>query len=130
MKGQTIILRPHTRSLAASIVSSAPDGHVVNVSEPKRTNDQNAKMWAMLSDVSRACPEDRKWSTETWKCAFMQSLGHEIKWIQGLDNDPLPMGFKTSRLNKRQMADLITKIYEYGDRYGVEWSEPTPEAVA
>ena len=130
MSGQTIILRPQTRTIAASVIANAPDGHVVNVAEPKRTTDQNAKMWAMLSDVCRACPEGRKWDTATWKAAFMAHLGHEIRWVQGLDNDPLPVGFKTSRLNKSQMADLITCIYEYGDRHGVVWSERIPGAEA
>jgi hypothetical protein len=28
------------------------------------------------------------------------------------------------------MADLITFIAEYGDRHGVEWSEPHPDERA
>ncbi|MFN7004305.1 MAG: recombination protein NinB, partial [Roseinatronobacter sp.] len=30
--------------------------------------------------------------------------------------------FRTSRMSKSQMADLITFILEYGDRHGVNWS--------
>ena len=128
--GQTIILRPHTRALAASLMANAPDGHVVTIKEPKRTDDQNAKLWAMLSDVSRAAPEGRRWDTNTWKAAFMSALGHEILWQPGIDGgQPFPAGFRSSRLTKRQCADLITLIYEYGDRHGVVWSEPAPEGV-
>jgi hypothetical protein len=99
----------------------------VNISPPKRTPDQNAKMWAMLSDIARAKPEGRRWDTTTWKAAFMHALGYEILWQPGLDGQtPFPAGFRTSRLSKAQMADLITMIYEYGDRHGVRWSEPNP----
>jgi len=100
------------------------------VREATRNLDQNARMWAMLSDVSRAQPEGRKWVTEAWKAAFMQSLGHQCQFAEGLDGSgPFPIGFRTSRLSVRQMADLITVISEYGDRHGVQWSEPNPYEV-
>lgn len=129
--GQTFIVRQHTRDLIKSKVATVPEGFVVNIQEPKRTLDQNARMWAMLSDVSRACPEGRRWDTNTWKAAFMHALGHEILWQPGLDGQtPFPAGFRTSKLNKRQMADLITVIQEYGDRHGVRWTEPPREEAA
>ena len=54
----------------------------------------------------------------------MHSLGHEVQFAEGLDKaGPFPLGFRTSKLNKKQMSDLIEVIYEYGSRHGVEWSE-------
>lgn len=126
MRGALRIINNRTRERVAQEVISVPDGFEVVIREPTRTKDQNAKLWPMLSDIARAAPEGRQWSTETWKCAFMQALGHEIQWVQGLNGDPLPLGFRTSRLRKAEMADLITLIYEYGDRHGVQWSEPNP----
>lgn len=62
MAGQTIILvGAAQRNLAKSLIDQAPRGAVVNVREATRNRDQNAKMWAMLSDVSRAKPEGRMW---------------------------------------------------------------------
>ena len=126
--GQTVILRGvEQRNLAISMIERAPVDSVVRIAGPKRTLDQNAKMWAMLSDVSRAMPEERRWTTDTWKAAFMHFLGHEIIWQPGLDgHSPFPAGFRTSRMTKAQMANLITCIQEYGDRHGVQWSEPNP----
>lgn len=123
MRGVLRIIRDTNRRAVVAEVGALPVGYLVNISEPKRTDDQNAKMWAMLSDVMDAAPEGRMWSTETWKCAFMQALKHEIRWVQGLRGDPLPLGFKTSKLRKGEMADLITEIYRYGDEHGVKWSE-------
>ena len=122
---QTVILRgPAQRDLAARLIAVAPADAVVQVSEPRRNLDQNARLWAMLSDVSRAKPEGRKWTPEVWKAAFMHSLGHQCQFAEGLDGSgPFPVGFRSSRLTVRQMADLITVVAEYGDRHGVKWSE-------
>lgn len=128
MRGQTFILRESNRAFVRSMLDGTPNGHVVNIAAPKRTNEQNARMWAMLSDVSRTAPEGRKWTTEAWKCAFMHSLGHQCQFAEGLDDSgPFPIGYRTSRLGVKQMIDLITVIYEYGDSHGVAWSEPAPK---
>lgn len=126
MTGQTVILHGDTqRAFAKRLIDAAPRDAVVTVREATRTTDQNAKLWAMLSDVARAKPEGRRWTTDTWKCAFMHSLGHQVQFCEGLDGaGPFPLGFRSSKLNKRQMADLIETVYEYGNRHGVVWTEP------
>ena len=125
MSGQTIILHGATQiEFAKRLIDRAPRGAVVNIREAGRTLSQNAKMWAMLSDVSRANPNDLRWGTDVWKAAFMQACGHEVLWQPGLSGEPFPVGYRTSRMNKTQMAELITCIQEYGDRHGVQWSDP------
>lgn len=132
MPGQTVILRgPSQRAFARKLIDAAPADAVVNVREATRSTDQNAKMWAMLSDISRSRPEGRHWTTETWKAAFMHALGHQVQFAEGLDGSgPFPLGFRTSRLTKAQMADLITFIQSYGDRHGVVWSDKAQEDAA
>lgn len=129
---QTVILRGKSqRDFAKAMIDRAPVDAVVRISEANRNLDQNARMWAMLSDVSRAKPEGRHWTPETWKCAFMHSLGHQVKFCEGLDGSgPFPLGFHSSRLTVRQMADLITVIQEYGDRHGVPWTDPAYREAA
>jgi len=126
MNRQTVILRGDTqRQFAKRCIDGAPQDAVVVIREAKRSNEQNDKMWAMLEDVARAKPEGRNWTPETWKAAFMHLLGHQVMFCEGLDNaGPFPIGFRSSRLTVRQMADLITTIYEYGDRHGVASREP------
>lgn len=123
---QTVILcGPRQRATAHDLIDKAPQDAVVTVRMPTRSQAQNDKMWAMLSDVSRAKPEGRMWTPEVWKAAFMHSLGHQVQFCEGLDGSgPFPLGFRSSRLNKAQMADLIEVISEYGARHGVEWREP------
>lgn len=112
------------RTYAHQLIDAAPDYATVQISGGDRTNDQNAKMWAMLTDVALGRPEGRKWTPETWKEAFMHSLGHQVQFAEGLDGaGPFPLGFRTSKLSKAQMSDLIEVIYEYGARHGIQWSE-------
>ena len=122
---QTIIIRGEgQRNLAKALIDRAPVDAVVSIKEGNRTLDQNAKLWAMLSDIARAKPEGRAMAPEMWKAAFMSALGHEIVWQPGIDNaPPFPAGFRTSRMTKAQFADLITFVQEYGDRHGVKWSD-------
>lgn len=127
MRGALRILNARNRASVVDEVRNLPDGYEVILREPTRNLDQNARMWAMLSDISKAKPEGRKHTPEVWKAIFMQALGYETRFIMGLDNQPFPVGFRSSRLRVREMADLITFIAEYGDRHGVRWSEPHPD---
>jgi hypothetical protein len=111
------------RELAKALIDKAPDNSVVKISPEKRSDDQNAKMWAMLSDISRAKPEGRRHIPEVWKCLFMQACGHEVAFENGLDGRPFPIGFHSSKLNKAQMSELIEFIYSYGAKNGVLWSD-------
>jgi len=124
MKGQTVILRgPTQRAFAKRLIDAAPDDAVVIVKAGTRSADQNAKMWAMLSDISRAKPQGRRHTSEVWKCLFMSACGHAVQFQMGLDGNPFPVGFSSSKLSKAQMSDLIEFIYSYGAEHGVKWSD-------
>lgn len=123
MTGQTIhLITPGARKLAHELVDKAPWEAVVNIREATRTGPQNDRMWAMLSDVSRSKPNGKTHTPETWKALFMHALGHEVRFVEGLNGEPFPCGFRSSRLNKSQMADLITFIDQWGTENGVRWS--------
>lgn len=127
---QTVILRgPSQRDFAKHMIDRAPADAVVTIREATRSLEQNAKMHAMLSDVSRAKPEGRCHTPEVWKCLFMHACGHAVQFEMGLNGQPFPTGFRSSRLTKSQMSDLIECIYEYGARHGVRWSEPVEVAA-
>lgn len=123
--GQTIRLTNDlNRARAARWCQTAPQGAIVNIREATRTGVQNAKMWALLSDLSRAKPEGRELTPDVWKALFLHSLDHAQRFELALDGKGMvPVGFRSSRLNKQQMSDLIEMIYEYGARHGVSWSE-------
>lgn len=120
---QTVILHGASqRSFAKQMIERAPAGAVVTIREATRSTDQNAKMWAMLSDVSRAKPEGRRHTPEMWKALMMHACGYAVQFENGLDGQPFPVGFRSSNLTKAQMGELIEFIYEFGARHGIAWS--------
>jgi hypothetical protein len=122
---QTIILRgPSQRDFAKALLDRAPVDAVVTIKEATRTLDQNSRLWAMLSDVSRSKPEGRMHTPEVWKNLFMHACGHAVQFEHGLDGKPFPVGFRSSRLTKGQMSDLMEFVTEYGARHNVRWTDP------
>ena len=115
------------RGHAKRLIDAAPDGWIVTVKEPTRNLDQNARLWAMLTDVARAEPLGRKHTPEEWKCIFMQACGWEVAFLPGLSGGFFPTGFRSSRMTIRQMAELITFVMSWGDEQGVAWTEPHPD---
>ena len=127
-KGQTIrLVSPETRRRAHALIEAAPHGAVLNVSEARRSNEQNSKLWAMISDISRAKPQGRVLPVEVWKALLMAEAGFKPLFEPSLDGQGVvPIGYKSSRLTKAEFADLITAAQAYGDQHGVQWSEPNP----
>lgn len=132
MSGQTLILsNPVVRQRAHRLIDVAPHAAVLNIRDASRTSDQNAKMWAMLSDIARAKPQGRVLTTECWKALFMSAAGFACQFEPSLDGQGVvPLGFKSSRLSKAEFSALIECIYAYGAEHGVEWSDPAERRAA
>ena len=111
------------RDIAHKLIDSAPVNAVVTVKPPKRTIPQNDKFHAMLSDISRACPMGRRMTPDLWKAVIMKACGHAIQFTLGIDGEPFPVGFRSSKLTKDQMSELIEFMYQFGDAHGVAWSD-------
>jgi hypothetical protein len=114
---------PHNRQKAHQLIDKAPADYVCDVRQRTRTSEQNDKLWAMLGDISRAKPEGRRMTPDLWKAVFMQACGHEVQFLNGLDGQPFPAGFRSSRLSVAQMSELIEFIAAYGNQHGVKWSD-------
>lgn len=132
MNGQTVrLVGEAQRKLAHRLIDAAPADCVVNIREAKRSLEQNAKMHAMLSDVSRSKPMGRVLKPEGWKALFMDMIDKKPSWEPNLDGTGVVcIGYKSSHLNKSEMSDLIESIYAFGAEHGVVWSEPWPLADA
>jgi hypothetical protein len=117
------------RQRAVDAVKTAPEGYVVSVKEPTRSLEQNARLWAMLGDVSRQVDwYGKRLTSEDWKHIFSSSL-RRLEVVPNLDGTGfVALGMSTSRMTKREMSDLIELISAFGAERGVEWSET--EAVA
>ncbi len=119
------ISSPRMRSLAWAWIAKAPEGSIISIqTEPKRTDEQNAKLWPMLADISKQVMHNGKWrSKESWKLLIMHALKYETSFEMGLNGEPFPTGFSSKELGKDQFSDMIEFMYKFGAENDVKWSE-------
>ena len=120
------------RMNAQRAVAQAPDGYIVVIRSETRSLVQNAKLWAMLSDVSKQVVyHGRKLSTNDWKTLFTGSL-RGLDMIPSINGDGsfVMLGESTSNMNKRRFIELIEMIYAFGVENNVVWSETASRAFS
>ncbi len=123
MKRYFILSHAVARQNAVKAVMDAPEGYCVEVKEPTRNLEQNAKLWAMLSEVSRQVDwYGRKLTAENWKHVFTASLSKQDV-VPGIDGGFVVLGKSTSSMSKREFGELIELIYAFGSERGVQFSE-------
>jgi Tfp pilus assembly protein PilO len=106
-------------------IDSLEDGWRVKLTRPKRSLPQNAKMWAMLTDVSQqVIYYGKRYSTFQWKDIFSASL-HEYDTVPTLDGHGLViLGLRTSEMEDAEMAALIELMEAFGAQEGVRFRAP------
>ena len=122
---QTVVLHgPKSRADAANLCRIAPNGTVAKFSAPKRTLPQNDKLWALLSDVSRAKPGGRVLPPEKWKSVFMDAAGCKPEWTPSLDGQSVVCtGYRSSLLDKATMSEVIECILAFGAENEITFTE-------
>jgi predicted NUDIX family NTP pyrophosphohydrolase len=113
------------RASAWIAVRSAPDGARVEVKAAKRSTDQNARMWAMLTDVAMQLEwHGQKLSTNDWKLLFLDLLRREMRLVPNLDKTGwVNLGRSSSDLSKAEMGDLMELIAAFGAQHGVTFRD-------
>jgi hypothetical protein len=97
----TIEVKPETRSLA-----------------------QNARLWAMLGDVSRQVDwHGRKLSPTAWKHIFSAALTKQDV-VPGIDGGFVVLGKETSKMTRAEMSELQELMQAFGAQQGVKFSAP------
>jgi hypothetical protein len=124
MTHAVVLASPAARARAHGLIEKAPPGFVCKIQEPKRTLEQNDRMWAMLTDISVAMPMGRRHTPDDWKAIFMNACGWECQFVEGLDGRPFPKGFRSSDLTKTQMTSLIEFMFAFGAEHEIRWSDP------
>jgi len=112
------------RDRAVEAVRNAPDGWIVKVSEPTRSLEANAKLWAMLNDISQQVIwHGKRLQSEDWKHIFTASL-KQMQVVPNLDNTGfVALGLSTSKMTKREMSDLIELIMAFGAGNNVKFGD-------
>ena len=118
-----IILRTRQdRGRAVRWIETAPDGTVVEFKQKGRSNDQNAAMWSVLTQINRQRPVHNgvRMSAVLWKAVFMQALGAELVMLPTLEGGGLfPFGHRSSKLTKDEMSNLIELMLAWAATEGL-----------
>jgi hypothetical protein len=117
-------LNPQTRDVAVERVRKAPDGWVMELSDQRRTSEQNRKLWPALTDISIQVDwHGTRLSPEDWKTVFLAALSQEMRLVPNLDNTGLvSLRRSSSGLSKNEFSDLLELIMAFGAQRGVKWS--------
>lgn len=112
------------RQRAMQAVQDAPLGYCVRVTEPTRSLEANAKLWAMLNEISsQVIWHGRKLDAASWKHVFTSSL-KKMDVVPNLEGTGfVALGLSTSKMTKREMSDLIELIHAFAANNGVNFNE-------
>jgi len=123
------LVHPTARQLASKACINAPDGYVVEIKPRTRSLDQNAKMWAMLDDVSRQVEwYGQRLTSDEWKDVLTAALKKQ-KAVPGIDGGFVVIGARTRNMTIREMSDLVELMYAFGAERDVRWSDPAPRGI-
>lgn len=125
----------HAGDLVAKQFSAGRQALELALREPKRSLDQNAKLWCLLEDVACQCTliingEKCTATREEWKSVFTAALKRENRIAMGIDGGVVMLGHSTSKMRKAEFSELIELIYSYGAENGVHWSEKAQAVYA
>ena len=123
MSRHLLTLSKDNRAKAHTGVAAAPNGWVLELREPKRTDEQNAALWGLLHQIQKQRPTHNgvRMTPELWKAVFLDALGSEMALLPKLDGDGyFPIGHSSSRLTKSQFADLLTVMLAWCAREGIK----------
>ena len=115
---------PQARTVCIDKIAALSGEWVVEIKpkETKRSLEQNARMWAMLSDI--ACQVDwygKRRSAEDWKHMFTAAL-YKHEAVPGIDGGFVVLGLSTSRMSTKQMSDLMEFMSAFGIERGVKFT--------
>lgn len=127
-----VITSAADRRRAGRWVLKAPAGTRVEFKASKRSLDQNAKMWVLLSEVAaQATHLARRYTADQWKVLFLHACGREVQFLPALDGSTfIPWGQRSSDLSRLEMSELIEFILAWGTQHGVVFHEPSDGAPA
>jgi hypothetical protein len=121
------LVHPTARQMASRACIQAPDGFICEIKPRTRSLDQNAKMWAMLADVSRQVEwYGQHLTSDEWKDVLTAALKKQ-KAVPGIDGGFVVIGARTRNMTIREMGDLVELMYAFGAERDVKWSEPTDQ---
>ena len=88
-----------------------------------RSLEQNAKMWACLTDISKQVNwYGQKLSPDDWKHVLSASLRKQ-RAVPGIDGGFVVVGLSTSQMTIAEMSEMIELAHAFGADQGVTFHD-------
>jgi len=92
-------------------------------SDTTRSSEQNAKMWAMLTEVSQQVTwHGQKLAKDEWKDVFTAAIKRQ-KVVPGIDGGFVVIGARTHKMSIQEMSELMELMLAFGAQQGVEFKD-------
>jgi hypothetical protein len=112
------------KQFAKQCIDQAPGDFVCEIRKKTRSIEQNARLWAMLTDISRQVEwYGKKMTPESWKHVFSAALKKQ-EAVPGIDGGFVVLGLSTSKMTIAEMRDMQEIMSAFGAERDVIWSEP------
>lgn len=101
-------------------------GHrlTLEIRKATRSSEQNARMWAMLTEIARQVEwHGQKLTAEDWKDMATAALKRQ-RVVPGIDGGFVVLGQRTSKMTVGEMAELMEFLDAFGAEHGVRFSAP------
>lgn len=96
---------------------------ILTVREETRSLEQNAKLWAMLGEISEQVEwYGQKLSPEDWKHILTASLKKQ-RAVPGIDGEFVVLGQSTSKMSVAEMSELIELMHAFGAQQNVKFTD-------
>ena len=98
---------------------------IVEVRDVTRTDEQNRLLWPILKAFSEKVEiRGQRLDPDQFKCVLMHAWGQEVETLPTLDGKSwFPVGFRSSKLGKREFSSFLEFIQAEAALRGVEWEK-------
>lgn len=107
-------------------------GHrlVLDVRKETRSLEQNSRLWAMLTDVSKQVVwYGQTLTPEEWKDVFSAAM-HQQKVVPGVESGKfVVLGQRTSQMTRAEMSEMQDLIEAFGAQQGVRFAAPEEQTA-
>lgn len=119
------------RAFAILAVQRATLGQEVVIREPKRSTEQNKRLWSMLGAIvaAKKTLAGREWQAEDWKELLLSAFLRERKMetgvpVMGLSGEYVVLGrLSSSNLTVEQFGDFMASVEAWLANNGIPWGE-------